>query len=200
MNTFKNYIGPKPVVMALLCALMLCASPLTAHASSLTDVTVPSSGSTDQNVTANFTISNDTLIDLGYGAVASIPLSIQLTYDSANKNFIGGKTVYCSGIVAEGKKVTVNVDTANTAYGKITDPSANEYNVSGASGFSVTVSKTDWSAAEMASNYATSHGGNASDMITGYLTVKIPGRGFVPKVTGSFQSIIPLVIKQEDAS
>ena len=68
MNTFKSFIGPKPVVMALLCALMLCASPPTAHASvTNTDVNVPSSGTASQSVTATFTIDNDTLIGVLLG-------------------------------------------------------------------------------------------------------------------------------------
>ncbi len=191
----KN-INPKITTIALGAALLLSASPITAFAEN-TDVNVPSLGTRSQDVTATFTIDDDILIDLGYGAIATIPINVPLSYNSSNKTFEGGRTVYCSGVIPENKKVTVNIDTISTDLGKIVDNHDNEYNVSSADGFAVNLSRTDWNQSEMALNLSRVEAGNLENLITSNLSVTIPGRGFVPRVTGSFESTIPLIIKQE---
>ena len=190
--------GPKPAVLALIGALLLCGSPLTAYASN-TDVTVPSSGTADQNVTATFTIDNDTLIDLGYGAVVSVPLTIPLSYKSTTKTFEGEGEIYCSGLLAEGKVVEVTIDPTDEKYGFVSDSEGTSYNVRSSLDFGVSLDKFRWTPAEMQENLTNIQAGNYSDIIGGELFVAIPGLGFVPKVTGNFESIVPLVIQQINA-
>ena len=127
VKTLKNIRG-SIVPLALCAALLLSITPLTAHAEN-TDVTVPTFGSSSQDVTATFTIDNDILIDLGYGAIVSVPVTVPLDYKSNTKTFEGSRTVYCSGVIDDDKKVTVSVDTISTEYGKIVDSSSNEYYV-----------------------------------------------------------------------
>ena len=162
-----------------------------------TDITIRPSGVSSQDVTATFTVDNDTLIDLGYGAIASIPITVPLTYNSSTKSFEGERQVYCAGVIGDGKKVTVNVDTISTDLGKIVDDQNNEYNVSTAEGFAVNLSRTEWGQSEMETNLARKNAGHMDNIIASTLSVTIPGRGFVPKVTGSFESTIPLLIRQE---
>ena len=197
INIVKNK-GLKTVPIALGMACLLMVSTLSAHAEN-TDVNVPSFGSSGQDVTATFTIDNDTLIDLGYGAVVSVPVTVPLSYKSLTKTFEGDREVYCSGIINDGKKVTVNVDTVSTDLGKIVDSSNNEYYVDGTDGFAVNLSRTEWSQSEMASNLTKVNNGNLDNLIKSTLSVTIPGRGFVPRVTGAFESTIPLLIRQENA-
>ena len=197
MNNKLREITTKTIPLALCGALLVGTSSMTALADSTNDVTVPTSGESSQDVTATFTIDNDILIDLGYGAIASVPVTVPLSYNSSDKTFEGERTVYCSGVINDGKKVTVNVDTVSTDLGKIVDSSDNEYNVDEDDGFAVNLSRTEWSQSEMASNLAKKNAGNADNLITSTLSVVIPGLGFVPKVTGSFESTIPLLIKQE---
>ena len=188
----------KAVPIVFSAALLMMISPLSVHAEN-TDVNVPSFGSSGQDVTATFTIDNDTLIDLGYGAIVSVPVTVPLSYKSLTKTFEGDREVYCSGIINDGKKVTVNVDTVSTDLGKIVDSSNNEYYVDGKEGFAVNLSRTEWSQSEMASNLTKVNNGNLDNLIKSTLSVTIPGRGFVPRVTGAFESKVPLLIRQENA-
>ena len=188
----------KAVPIVFSAALFMMISPLSVHAEN-TDVNVPSFGSSGQDVTATFTIDNDTLIDLGYGAIVSVPVTVPLSYKSLTKTFEGDREVYCSGIINDGKKVTVNVDTVSTDLGKIVDSSNNEYYVDGKEGFAVNLSRTEWSQSEMASNLTKVNNGNLDNLIKSTLSVTIPGRGFVPRVTGAFESKVPLLIRQENA-
>lgn len=188
----------KAVPIVFSAALLMMISPLSVHAEN-TDVNVPSFGSSGQDVTATFIIDNDTLIDLGYGAIVSVPVTVPLSYKSLTKTFEGDREVYCSGIINDGKKVTVNVDTVSTDLGKIVDSSNNEYYVDGTQGFAVNLSRTEWSQSEMASNLTKVNNGNLDNLIKSTLSVTIPGRGFVPRVTGAFESKVPLLIRQENA-
>ncbi len=196
MNSKIKALKAKTIPLALCGAMLLGGSPMIVNAADTTDVTIRPAGESSQNVTATFTIDNDTLVDLGYGAIASIPITVPLSYNSSDKAFEGERQVYCAGVIGDGKKVTVNVDTISTDLGKIVDDQNNEYNVSTAEGFAVNLSRTEWSQSEMASNLAKKNAGNFDNMIASTLSVTIPGRGFVPKVTGSFESKIPLLIRQ----
>lgn len=189
--------GSKAIPFIFSAALFM-TSPISVHAENV-DVNVPSFGSSSQDVTATFSIDSDILNDLGYGAIVSVPITVPLTYKSLDKVFEGEGKVYCCGVINDGKKVTVNVDTISTELGKIVDDSSNEYNVSGKEGFAVNMSRTEWSQSEMASNLTRLTNGNIDNLLASTLSVTIPGRGFVPKVTGSFESTIPLLIRQENA-
>ena len=180
-------------VLAL--AIALTASPAAAKADS---VAVPGEGSTDGEVTATFSITEDMLPGLGYGVVASIPVSMALAYDTQDKTFSNSAAVYCSGVLADGRKVSVTVDGSSDKYGKVYDEADRASSVKVKTGFSVSMSKTSWSKAECMENLeGLDSGGEAAK--TGELSVSVPGKGFIPSGTGTFRTYVPLVIRQEAA-
>ena len=182
------------IIFALICGIM--AAPYNVRADS---VDVPSSGTTSEEVTATFTIDEDTLASLGYGVIASIPVSMPLSYDTGTKVFSNSAGVYCSGVLDSGKRVSVTVDTTGEKYGKVYHANEDPVSVSGKSGFDISLSKTKWSKAECYTNLSKVN--NSEDATeTGILSVKIPGTGFIPSGAGTFNTYVPIIIKQEDVS
>ncbi|MBR1627857.1 MAG: hypothetical protein IJ679_01150 [Lachnospiraceae bacterium] len=162
------------------------------------DVTVPSTGSEGKNVTATFTIDDDTLASLGYSAVASIPVSMTLSYNSSSKLFTNSGTVYCSGVLDSGKKVSVTVNESGEKYGKVYDSTEAATSVVGKTGFSVSLSKTAWSKSECQENLTKINNSEEATK-TGTLTISVPGKGFIPSGTGTFKTYAPLAISMTDA-
>ena len=162
------------------------------------DVTVPSTGSENKNVTATFTIDDETLASLGYSAVASIPVSMTLSYNSSSKLFTNSGTVYCSGILNDGKKISVTVNESGEKYGKVFDSTDAATSVAGKAGYSVSLSKTAWSKSECQENLSKINNSEAATK-TGTLTISVPGKGFIPSGTGTFKTYAPLVIAMTDA-
>ena len=162
------------------------------------DVTVPSTGSESKNVTATFTIDDDTLASLGYSAVASIPVSMTLSYNSSSKLFSNSGTVYCSGILNDGKKISVMVNESGEKYGKVYDPSETATSIAGKTGYSVSLTKTAWSKSECQENLTKINNSEEATK-TGTLTISVPGKGFIPSGTGTFKTYAPLVISMTDA-
>ena len=173
--------------------LGICAFPMPLRAEELT---VPADGSANGEVTATFTIDDEVLAGLGYNVIASIPVTLPLSYNSAAKNFSNEGTVYCSGILPTGKKVTVTVNESGEKYGKIYDPSNAAESVAGQTGFDVTLSRTTWTKADCYTNLTKRRGGDEATE-TGSLSVTVPGSSFIPKATGTFKTYVPLVIRQE---
>ncbi len=199
MRAKEISIRTKRVVAFAMAAIMcMTGSQMKVFAANDATVSVPNSGSAEQSVTATFTIDEDTLTDLGYGAVVYVPLTVPLAYKSHTKTFEGKKTVYCSGVINEGKQVSVSIDTVNSDYGTVKDEGDNSYQVKNRENFAVSLSKTVWSQKEMLQNFnIISNEGELSHLNTGTSSVTIPGKGFVPKITGDFPTVVPLIIKQE---
>lgn len=183
--------------MACFAAALAAASLCVPSAARADEVAVPSTGSAGRDVTATFTVDEATLADLGYGAVASIPVSMTLSYDSAAKTFSDSGTVYCSGVLGDGKKATVTVDTGADKYGTVHGPGTETASVKGKTGFAVSLSKTEWTKDECRENL-TKLSGNNDATKTGTLSVAVPGKGFIPSGAGTFRTYVPLVIGQED--
>ena len=188
----KRRIQAYGLMLAML--VMLLADPVSVRAD---DVSIPSSGSESREVTASFSIDDDTLSNLGYGVIASIPVSMPLSFNSSTKVFSNSAAVYCSGVLASGKKVSVTVNETAEKYGKVFDSDSESTSVKSKSGFDISLSKTDWSKSECYENLSRI---NASEDVTqtGSLTVAIPGKGFIPKGAGTFSTYVPLIISQSD--
>lgn len=182
--------------VTLMAAITL--SMLTGQTVHAEDVTVPSTGSENKNVTATFTIDDDTLASLGYSAVASIPVSMTLSYNASNKLFSNSGKVYCSGILNDGKKISVTVNESGEKYGKVYDSSDVATSIAGKAGYSVSLSKTSWSKSECAENLTKINNSEEATK-TGTLTISVPGKGFIPSGTGTFKTYAPLVIAMTNA-
>ena len=180
------------LIFAMLCVML--ANPVTVRAD---NVSVPSSGSASQEVTATFSIDDDTLSNLGYGVIASIPISIPLAFNSTTKIFSNSAAVYCSGVLPAGKKVSVTVNESAEKYGKVYDSDNEATSVKTKSGFDISLSKTSWSKSECYENLTKINASQDATQ-TGDLTVAIPGKGFIPKGAGTFNTYVPLVISQSD--
>ncbi|MBR1634335.1 MAG: hypothetical protein IJ682_04635 [Lachnospiraceae bacterium] len=187
----------KERIMACFAAVLAAAPLCMPSAARADDVEVPPAGDTSRDVTAAFTVDEATLADLGYGAVASIPVSMTLPYDSTAKAFSDSVTVYCSGVLGDGKKASVTVNADADKYGVIRGPGAETASVKGKTGFSVSLSKTEWTKDECRENLTKLSGNNEATK-TGTLSVTVPGKGFIPSGTGAFRTYVPLVIGQED--
>ena len=182
---------------ALFIAGAVLSTAVNVNAASTSTVTVPSSSFADQDVTASFEITDAILQDLGYGAYVSVPLSVSLTYDSSSKKFTGTMSYYAAGVIDDGYKVSIKVDSANSGYGYVTDSKDNSYYVKNKDGFAVNLSVAEFSKSDMSRNLTFVEAENYDNVVSGVLSVSIPGKGFVPKVTGKFESLVPLTIKKE---
>ena len=180
------------LILVMLC--MILANPATVMAD---NVSVPSSGSASQEVTATFSIDDDTLSNLGYGVIASIPISMPLSFNSSTKVFSNSAAVYCSGVLPSGKKVSVTVNESAEKYGKVFDSENESTSVKSKTGFDISLSKTDWSKSECYENLSKINASQDATQ-TGNLTVAIPGNGFIPKGAGTFSTYVPLIISQSD--
>ena len=184
------------LVGAIACGTM--SNPGMALAWDREEVDVPSSGNIRRDVSATFTISDGILGDLGYSAVASIPVSMSLDYDWTTRLFTQAAVVYCSGVLDSGKKISITVNESGEKYGKVYDPSDEASSVAGKTGYSVSLSKTSWSKAECRENLEKISDGLEATK-DGELSISVPGRGFIPSGMGTFKTYAPLVISMEDA-
>lgn len=108
----------KNIAAVLLTLSAFCAAvPTNAFAADQT-VAVGDGGSSCE-VTASAAVTDQDLEDLGLNVVVSFPTEVTLTLDKGTKSFKGSGSIYAYGIMDSGKSLTVAVDSANAAYGKV---------------------------------------------------------------------------------
>ena len=108
----------KKIAAVLLTLTAFCAAlPSNAFAADQT-VTVGDGGSSCE-VTASATVTDQDLEDLGLNVVVSFPTEVALSLDKGTKSFKGSGNIYACGVMDSGKSLTVAVDPANAAYGKV---------------------------------------------------------------------------------
>lgn len=108
----------KKIAAVLLSLTAFCAAlPSNAFAADQT-VTVGDGGSSCE-VTASATVTDQDLEDLGLNVVVSFPTEVALSLDKGTKSFKGSGNIYACGVMDSGKSLTVAVDPANAAYGKV---------------------------------------------------------------------------------
>lgn len=108
----------KKIAAVLLTLTALCtAVPASVFAADQT-VTVEDGGSSCE-VTASATVTDQDLEDLGLNVVVSFPTEVALALDKGAKSFKGSGSIYACGVMDSGKSLTVAVDSANAAYGKV---------------------------------------------------------------------------------
>lgn len=108
----------KKIAAVLFTLTTLCAAvPANAFAADQT-VAVGDSGSSCE-VTASATVTDQDLEDLGLNVVVSFPTEVALALDKGTKSFKGSDSIYAYGIMDSDKSLTVAIDSANAAYGKV---------------------------------------------------------------------------------
>lgn len=108
----------KKIAAVLLTLTTLCAAaPMNAFAADQT-VAVGDGGSSCE-VTASATVTDQDLEDLGLNVVVSFPTEVALALDKGTKSFKGSGSIYAYGIMDSGNNLTVAIDSANDAYGKV---------------------------------------------------------------------------------
>lgn len=108
----------KKIAAVLLTLTALCtAVPVGVFAADQT-VTVGDGGSSCE-VTASATVTDQDLEDLGLNVVVSFPTEVALALDKGTKSFKGSGSIYAYGIMDSGSSLTVAIDSANAAYGKM---------------------------------------------------------------------------------
>lgn len=108
----------KKIAAVLLTLTAFCAAvPANVFAADQT-VAVGDGGSSCE-VTASATVTDQDLEDLGLNVVVSFPTEVALALDKGTKSFKGSGSIYAYGIMDSGKNLTVAIDSANAAYGKV---------------------------------------------------------------------------------
>ena len=108
----------KKIAAVLLTLTTICAAaPANAFAADQT-VAVGDSGSSCE-VTASATVTDQDLEDLGLNVVVSFPTEVALALDKGTKSFKGSDSIYAYGIMDSDKSLTVEIDSASDAYGKV---------------------------------------------------------------------------------
>lgn len=162
------------------------------------ELNVPADGSASGEVSATFSVDDEILSQLGYNAVASVPLSLPLSYNPDTKKFANSGIIYCRGIVPEGKKITICVNETGLKYGKLYDPDGETTDMSDVTGFDISLTKNSWSRTDCYTNLKRINAGSDAS-VTGSISVTVPGRGFVPSSNGTYTTYVPLTIRQEPA-
>lgn len=184
----KNLLAALLTVSALVGAM-----PVTAFASTQT---VDPAEQDSFEVVASATVTHEDLAELGLNVVVSFPTEINLSLDD-NKAFTGSDVIYAFGIMDTDSNLSVNIDTANEAYGKVkyrADAAAE--GVDFATNFFATVeeslSKESFSAEETLANYLAQRDG--ADM-TNLSQLDVSIQNLIPTSgTGMYYTNVPLKI------
>lgn len=184
----KNLLAALLTVSALVGAM-----PVTAFASTQT---VDPAEQDSFEVVASATVTHEDLAELGLNVVVSFPTEINLSLDD-NKAFTGSDVIYAFGIMDTDSNLSVNIDTANEAYGKVkyrADAAAE--GVDSATNFFATVeeslSKESFSAEETLANYLAQRDG--ADM-TNLSQLDVSIQNLIPTSgTGMYYTNVPLKI------
>lgn len=184
----------KNLLAALLTISALVGSmPVTAFASTQT---VDPAENDSFEVVASATVTHEDLAELGLNVVVSFPTEINLSLDE-NKAFSGADMIYAFGIMDTDNSLSVNIDTANAAYGKVKyRADATSEGVDSANNFFSTVeetlSKDSFSAEETLANYLAQRDG--SDM-TNFSKLDVSIKNLIPTSgTGMYYTNVPLKI------
>ena len=155
------------------------------------------SGGTVAETEATFTIDNSMFGVLGYGPIVSIPVELEMEYSSSDKAFEGEDVVYCSGVVDEGKKITVEIDDTPGRFGTMTDSNGKGYTLYRTRGFSATLDKQSWTKDECLTNLEKLQTGDEPTH-TGSISVTVPKNSFIPYAPGKFTTYIPYRLRIAD--
>lgn len=184
----------KNLLAALLTVSALMASmPVTAYASTQT---VNPATNDSFEVVASATVTKEDLAELGLNVVVSFPTEVSLSLDE-DKAFSGSDVIYAFGIMDSDSNLSVSIDTANSAYGKVKyRADAVVEGVDSATNFFSTVaetlSKESFSAEETLANYLAQRDG--SDM-THFSQLAVNIRNLIPTSgTGIYYTNVPLKI------
>ncbi len=94
---------------------IVASMPMTAFASTQT---VDPAQNDSFEITASANVTAEDLAELGLNVIVSFPAEIALSLD-ASKDFSGSDQIYAYGIMDTDNTLSVTIDTANEAYGKV---------------------------------------------------------------------------------
>lgn len=184
----------KKFAAALLTLTALMASmPATAFAAS---ETVNPADQDTFEVVASASVSHEDLAALGLNVVVSIPTEVALSLDE-DKAFSGSDVIYAYGIMDTDSNLSVTIDTANAAYGKVKyRTSGEEAGTDSATNFFSTVveslSKEVFSAEETKTNFLAQRD---SQEMTNLSQLNVSIQNLIPTSgTGIYFTNVPLKI------
>lgn len=184
----------KLVATLLTLSAMMASMPMTAFASTQT---VDPAENDSFEVVASATVTNEDLAELGLNVIVSFPTEISLSLDE-NKAFSGSDVIYAYGIMDSDSILSVTIDNANEAYGKVKyRADSSDTGVESATNFFSTVaetlSKESFSAEETKDNYLAQMEG--SD-ITNFSALDVSIQNLIPTSgTGIYYTNVPLKIE-----
>ena len=184
----------KKLAATLLTLTAIMASmPTTAFAST---ETVNPAEKDSFEVVASANVTHEDLAELGLNVVVSIPTEVNLSLDE-NKAFSGSDEIYAFGIMDTDSTLSVTIDEANDAYGKVKyRTAASETGVDSATNFFATVaetlSKESFSAAETLANFLADRDGQDME---NFSTLDVSIQNLIPTSgTGIYYTNVPLKI------
>lgn len=184
----------KKLAATLLTLTAIMASmPTTAFAST---ETVNPAEKDSFEVVASANVTHEDLAELGLNVVVSFPTEVNLSLDE-NKAFSGSDAIYAFGIMDTDSTLSITIDEANDAYGKVKYRAADsETGVDSATNFFATVaetlSKESFSAAETLANFLADRDGQAME---NFSTLDVGIQNLIPTSgTGIYYTNVPLKI------
>lgn len=145
---------------------------------------------------ASANVTHEDLAELGLNVVVSFPTEVNLSLDE-NKAFSGSDAIYAFGIMDTDSTLSVTIDEANDAYGKVKYRAADsETGVDSATNFFATVaetlSKESFSAAETLANFLADRDGQDME---NFSTLDVSIQNLIPTSgTGIYYTNVPLKI------
>lgn len=144
--------------------------------------------------TAGLTIDNTVIEDMGYGLIASVPVTMDLAYDSNTKSFKGASDVYASGIVDAGK--SVNIKTTQESINSVTQ-GVHTIDVTGYGTCEVTKDHTFDAETCMANSryFKESTGSLVANSLKAEIKAEPLVKGVAPDTLGEWTAAIPITIE-----
>ena len=199
MRKIKTINAIKNITKVMLSAVFVVSAIFGASQASTyaedKDVKLTTVGETkDETVSARFTVTQQTITDLGYDTVVTIPVEIELTLNTSTKKFEGSGSVAAYGILDTDQAVKVDIKDTDSVYGVINGPSSYSQNLKD-KGFTTTLSKKKWTPDDCYDNLEKkADGTDLSESNVGTLAVSVPGTKFIPKYMDDYTTTIPLTI------
>lgn len=193
----KN-INRKKTLAATLATVTVLMASLPIPVSAATQTVDPAEKDSFE-VVASASVTDEELAELGLNVIISIPAEIALSLDE-NKAFSGSDKIYAYGIMDSDSKLSVTIDAANEAYGKVKyRKSASGVGTESAVNFFSTVaeslSRESFSAEETKDNYLAQKDGNS---MTTFSTLDVSIKNLIPTSgTGIYYTTVPLQISMQ---
>ena len=194
MKAKHRNVRKRVAIMTTMMSMALAAMPgMNAFASTST-VEVPSSGQQQEHIRGVFDVTESDLQEMGYSATVVYPIYLDMDYDGDARAYVGSDEIYAKGVVLDGKKVQITIDTASELYGRIYDTEASQNLALSTQDFVCTLSKEKWTSEECYSNLQADVS-LSSIPSKGSVSISLPVKNFLPRKPDVYMTYVPFTVK-----